>query len=128
MRKGKLDRHKQAENDNLQREVENTFTSKCDIERLTKTPNGAGGYSEVWEVPYDLRCIDCAINQKSPGREDIVAEQPGAINMFVIHLPAGLDLRHEDRIVIGDNRYQISSIPEPVSIEVARTVYAHWVE
>ena len=122
---GKLAKVKTAENERLRQTVEATFSSTATVQRLTRTPNGAGGFTESWDDV--LTGVSCALNARS-GNEDLTADQPGEVTSFVIHFPSGTSLLAQDRVVIGSRTYEITCVPVPVSIEVGIPVEVRWVQ
>lgn len=129
MNKKRLQRQNDEINNRLSSQLLDTLTSMCDIQRSILVGNVAGGFTETWTIPdANYRCIPCALNSSGGGSESITVDQPGAVNKFIIHLPPLTPVQHKDRIVIEGLIYQVSSIPDPVSIEVLRSVSVFWVE
>lgn len=65
--------------------------------RSTDTPDGAGGYTREWLQLDDP--VDVSYGIPSPA-ERAVAEQDGVEFDYVLKVPAGVDVRRGDRLVV----------------------------
>lgn len=128
MNTGKLQRQVDLENTRLQVSIALTLSSVCDIERLTKTSNGAGGFTETWTSPGGLTNVPCALNVPSKDSETVNLDQPSSRKRYTLHLPKDTDIRTQDRVVISGEMYYVECIEPFVSVEAARLVTVVWTE
>jgi len=80
------------------------------IQRLTRTGDGAGGWTEVWQTVATTKGR-LAPSQRQAG--EVV--QGGAITAYgeyIVTLPADTELRQDDRLQIAGTQYEVKSILE----------------
>lgn len=73
------------------------------LQRITKTPDGGGGYTSTW-TPYAT--VRVYFEQQS-GRERISADRIDAITRNRVYMRFRTDVREADRVVIGTRAYNI---------------------
>lgn len=109
----------------LRRYAEHALIGRCDIQRRTRTTDGAGGFTASYATVYSN--VKCRI---SPVRNDfqqerVIAERLGASTSWILSLPVGTDIKLNDRVIIASsNPLEVQAIMDvPRSIEtVIRTV------
>lgn len=80
------------------------------IQRLTRTPDGAGGWTETWQTVATTNGR-IATNQRGAG-EEVRAGAVTAYGEFVVTLPHDTELRQDDRLQINGAQYEVKAIFE----------------
>jgi SPP1 family predicted phage head-tail adaptor len=78
------------------------------IQRLTRTPDGAGGWTEIWQ---SVATTKGRIATQDGGE----TKRGGAITAdvtLIVTLPHDTDLRQDDRLQIGGKQYEIVNVLE----------------
>ena len=107
----------------LRQQARRMMTSQATILRLTRGPDGAGGFLETWNA---IGTVPCRVLPLS-GRERLLAEQVAHVGDVRIWFPLGTDIRAEDRITVGSSTFEVTGVvpqgDDPILIEVtARTL------
>jgi head-tail adaptor len=90
------------------------------IQRKTLTSDDAGGYTEGWTT---IATVDCRVAPQGFTRdEEEIADRITAAKLWVITVPAGTDVDHSDRILVGSRTFEPVARPGPRSYEVGRRI------
>lgn len=90
------------------------------IQRVTRTPDTYGGWSESWAT---LATVTGRLRVQ-PGREGPVADRLTAVTVYQVSLPAGTDVTPRDRLVVSGRTFEVTGVATPKSDEVVRRVTA----
>lgn len=94
--------------------------STCTISRRSLASDGMGGYTETWATL--TASVACRLSAHSAPTEAIMAERYGGRQTWMLTLPAGTDVTHEDRVVIGSVTYEVVGLSSGGAWETARRV------
>ena len=92
----------------------------CTVYRLTRTSDGAGGYTEAWNATGSA--VACRISPVSSGYEREVAGKLAAVAAWVVTLPQGTDVTAQDKVVAGSRTFQVLAVLAVRSWEISRRV------
>lgn len=109
-----------AETARMQELLNATLTQTGDVKRLSRTSDGLGGFTATETTV--ITAAPLAIERLKDGDERILGEAITGREAFVVHFEAGADVRLDDRIYIGDVRYDVIAMPAPVTEEPMRPV------
>jgi len=102
---------------------EQAMPDSCTIQRRTLTSDGMGGYTESWsDLATGVKCRLSPVRSISQLAERVVAEQFVGRTLWQLTLPAGQDVSHDDRVVVGATTYEVMSVNSGGAWEVARRV------
>jgi SPP1 family predicted phage head-tail adaptor len=90
------------------------------IQRLTRTPDGAGGWTETWQT-LETTNGRIAPSQRGAGEE----VRGGAVKVygeFIVTLPHDTELRQDDRLQINGTQYEVKAIFERSEKTVLRVL------
>jgi len=80
------------------------------IQRLTRTPDGAGGWTETWQT-VAMTKGRIAPSQRGAG-EEVRAGAVTAYGEYIVTLPHDTELRQDDRLQINGVQYEVKAIFE----------------
>jgi SPP1 family predicted phage head-tail adaptor len=89
--------------DKIKAEQEKLMPETVYVQRLTRTSDGAGGWSESWQT---IATTKGRIAAKS-GDENELGGKTTTITTYLITLPANTELTNTDRLQINGQQYQI---------------------
>jgi len=89
--------------DKIKAEQEKLMPETVYVQRLTRTSDGAGGWSESWQT---IATTKGRIAAKS-GDENELGGKTTAITTYLITLPSDTELTNTDRLQINGQQYQI---------------------
>lgn len=78
------------------------------IQRLTRTSDGAGGWTEAWQTVATTKGR-IAPSQRQAG-ETVQGGAIMAYGEFIVTLPYDTDLRQDDRLQISGTQYEVKAI------------------
>lgn len=90
------------------------------VYRLTRTSDGAGGYTEAWTATGSA--VACRISPAGTGAEREVAARLAAVAPWVLTLPAATDVTAKDKMVAGGRTFQVLAVLAARSWEISRRV------
>jgi hypothetical protein len=107
----------------------NTLTDTCVVQRWSRAADAYGSQTTTWNNIVQLKLngattISCAVNRDTEGDEAEVADRLTQHNKYIVHMPAGVDIRSYDRIIWQGKTMNVNNVFEPVSIETLTVVYA----
>lgn len=76
----------------------------CTILRVTRTPDGAGGFSEAESAVAETRCRTAPAGQ----HEAEIGARLGVAALWALTLPAGTDIREADRIICRGRTWEVA--------------------
>jgi head-tail adaptor len=92
------------------------------IQRKTLTSDSAGGQTAVWST------VATVAGRVSPSQfppwEKLFADRVGSHSNWTVTVPAGTDVRTEDRLLAGTRTLEVIEVRAPRSWEMARVVFA----
>ena len=89
------------------------FNSKADIERETKTSDGPGGWTSVWNILHnDLACRINWSTDKGGGYEKIQFDKETYFRDAKVYCNI-IDITTKDRFVYDSKTYEITSVANP---------------
>jgi len=91
--------------DKIRVEQEKLMPETVYVQRLTRTSDGAGGWSESWQT---IATTKGRIAAKS-GNENELGGKTTAITTYLITLPSNTELEDDDRLQINGEQYQITA-------------------
>jgi head-tail adaptor len=101
--------------------LEASLPDTATISRLTRTADGAGGYTEAWATTGSA--VACRVSPTgSQAAERQVAAKLAAVAPWTVTLPAETDVTTSDRILTGGRTLQVEAVMAPRSWEVSRRV------
>jgi head-tail adaptor len=78
------------------------------VQRLTRTPDGAGGWSEAWTTVATIKGRLAEEAWKDAEQE--VAGRYGALYKVIVTLPSDTELTESDRLQCNGTQYQVIGI------------------
>ena len=91
----------------------------CTIKRRTLTSDGAGGYTESWsDQATGVACRIAPIRSLSDAEAAVGGALQGK-SVWQLTLPAGQDIQHTDRVVVGGATYEVVSLGSEGAWETA---------
>ena len=98
------------------REVEESAMSSTGIiKRYQLTPDGMGGYTQIWSAIGTVTCDVWQINQRGERERVTSGAQPISKADWFITVPYNTDLLAKDRIEINDRTFEITFVPNDSS-------------
>lgn len=112
----------------MRTEAATALPDTCSVSRLTRTPDGRGGYTDAWNaiatgvacrISPNTRLAALPEQQGRPG-------QLGAYAPWRVKLPANQDVTVRDRIVSASflHPLEVTAVSGPRSWEITRDVFA----
>ena len=95
----------------MQAEQEAALPSTCTIRRASEEADGRGGTTKTWSDQETG--VACRLASASLGRteaERLVDDRLRHATIWMLTLPAGTDLRHEDRVLIDSDTYEVVAL------------------
>lgn len=90
------------------------------VYRLTRTSDGAGGYTETWTAVGSA--LACRISPAGTGYENAVGTKLAAVAPWVITLPASSDVTARDQVRTATRTFQVLAVLAVRSWEISRRV------
>lgn len=91
-----------GEIDAMRSTVDDALPDQCVLNRLTRTPDGAGGWTDTWSAVATVACRVRPTNQNNAS-EPVTAERLQGRSPFTVTLPHDADVRDADTIQrVGD--------------------------
>ena len=82
----------------------------CTIKRRTLSSDSAGGFTEGWtDQASGVACRIAPVRSISDA-ESIVGGAFQGKTLWQLTLPAGQDIGHADRVVVGGNTYEVAAL------------------
>jgi len=98
---------------------EDALPDTATIQRVSRTPDNAGGASESWEK---VATVACRVAPSGRAPEDrAVAERLNVTSSWTITVPAETDVRAGDRVVVDARTFEVLAVLAG-SYETARRV------
>ena len=104
----------------MQATAQLTLVTACTIQRKTSTSDGGGGFTDSWTALSTPNC--CIAPVPTRYEQTVTDSREELISRWLITLPAGQDIRIEDRIVANGITYEVLAYAAPRSFEIERTV------
>lgn len=108
--------------DGMRREAEASLPDTATVARATTVSDGAGGRTETWATVATTRC------RVAPGgnlpAERIVADRVKSTVVWSVTLPATVDVRATDRVLVGTRTFEVIGVLAPRSFGVLARVVA----
>jgi len=82
----------------------------CTIKTRTLTPDGLGGYAETWTDRASN--VACRLTPMADPTEAVVADRFRGRALWILTLPSGQVITHEDRVVVGSDTYEVAGVRE----------------
>jgi len=95
--------------DKIREEQKKFMSETVYIQRLTRTSDGAGGWTEAWQTVATTK------GRLTPGRSADEVERGGmvaAYGEFVVTLPHDTELRQDDRLQVNSTQYEVKAISD----------------
>lgn len=108
-----------TELEKMRHEQEKTLTETVYIQRLTRTGDDTGGWSEAWSTIATVKGR-LSVRRTTQGEAEAGGEMQYA-QAFVITLPAATELQESDRLQMNGVQYVVKSIlthTEQTSLQV----------
>jgi head-tail adaptor len=96
----------------MQATVKASLDQTCTIQRVTRSPDGYGGYTETWAT---LASVNCNVAQPTAALMQQYAQLIGNQKTFVVRLPAGQDIKRNDQLIIGSDTLRVQAVLSPRS-------------
>lgn len=93
----------------------------CVLQRVTRTPDGLGSYTETWNTVATTTCL---IGPPSGALEVAMASRIADVVSYHVALSASIDVRPQDRLVIGARTLTVGTVYEPHSYDVLTNLFA----
>lgn len=106
----------------MQLAAEAALPDLAQVQRVTRTPDGSGGFSTTWATVVTAACALAPADARPPETE--TAARLATTAAWTITLPAGTDVRAADRIVSGGRTFELTAPAAPRSWELTRRVSA----
>ncbi len=90
--------------------AQSAMPDQCQVQRVTRASDGAGGFTETWVTVATLPCAIAPMRGRP--EERAIAEQIKARVLWVLLVPAGSDVRTEDRLVVGTRTFEVHGTGE----------------
>lgn len=111
-----------ADLDALRATLNESLPETAQVQRVTRTSDGLGGYTEAWAAIATVACR-VAPSGNTPA-EQVVAERIQDRVLWTLTLPAGTDVTPADRIAVGSRTFEVIGVLAPRSFELATRVAA----
>jgi len=105
----------------IRRAADRMLPDTCVIQRVTRTPDGAGGSTETWAT---VATMACRVSPAGQGDEHLFGGRLASVSGYVVTLPAETDVAAVDRIAWGGRTLEVAGVVGPRSYEVSRRVVA----
>lgn len=83
------------------RALTHLLNQRVTLERKTRTPDGQGGYAEVYA---DVGTVPTRIHAASASDREVGARLEAVVTK-IAYVTGGFDVRRDDRLVLGPGRY-----------------------
>lgn len=95
----------------------------ADIQAMTYVPDGAGGWSEVWQtvVGGSVACRLDALFQNNP--VETIAAHEATVSEYLLTVPYDAPLDVHQRVIINGEIYQVRTLLTDHSWRVAKRAY-----
>jgi hypothetical protein len=106
----------------------NFLPDTCTIERATRTPDGAGGWSETWTL-VSGGTVKCRLDPLyTRDQVETVGAKEGFVSEYLLTVPYDAPLESSYRVVLNGDTYQVRMLLADHSWRVARRAYIARVE
>lgn len=106
----------------MQATLEASLPALASIERVTRTPDGMGGWTGAWAAIASNVPVRVAPAGLLRGDERIIGAGVAALTEWIVTLPEGQDIKEADRIRIDGRTLEAKQV-NLRSWELARRVY-----
>ncbi|MEZ0396830.1 MAG: phage head closure protein [Anaerolineales bacterium] len=93
----------------IRAEQNKLLTETVYIQRLTRTSDGAGGWSEVWQT---VATTKGRIAPSQRGGENVQGGAITAYGEYIVTLPHDTELQQDDRLQVNGTQYELEAIME----------------
>lgn len=88
-----------------------TLPDTCEIDYVTRTADGVGGYTEAWTARGTA--IACRLSPANQGREaQITGAQVREAQVWVLSVAYDQTVTVQDRVVVGGKTYRVTQVNE----------------
>lgn len=94
----------------MRTDQEKLMTETVYVQRLSKTSDGAGGYTETWSTVATTKGRIAPSTQS--GSEELIGGKISPTAEYVITLPWNADVRHSDQLQITGIQYDVVKVEE----------------
>jgi len=122
---GRLDPGELAE---ARTDLDDLFEDEADVERPTKTPDGAGGRTVTWKVINTVPCSIAPIGGGEPvsfaqkGSTGTVGDRIDDRSTHILTVPAETEVEETDRVTVSEQIYEVSLVRKRGANELVRRV------
>jgi len=102
---------------------ESVMSSTAIIRRVTRTPDGVGGYNEAWAAVGTVACDLWAANRAM--NENVAGGQIISRGDWYITIPFDSDVKAQDRIHVDGRTFEVVWVPNNQSWSTALRVGAN---
>jgi head-tail adaptor len=101
----------------------------CTIQRVTRTADGMGGYSETWaDLATSVMCRAGTVNDAGGSEAVLKSLAPGTVLDLILTLKYNQDIDVKDRVVYASKTYQVEAVRNDHSWVTAARAYLSRVE
>lgn len=104
----------------MQATLDGSLPDSATIKRLTRTSDGAGGYSEAWNAVG--AAVACRVSPLGSAAERELATKLSATLPWVLTFPDLTDVTAQDRITVGVRTFQAVGVLAARTWEISRRV------
>lgn len=97
------------------------FDKTCVVKRAANTVDGTGYTTQTWNV---LSTTTCRMNTPTGSYMQMLAERLGDLKAWIVTLPATVDVKATDLLVIGSDTLTVQTVFAPQSYSAATRVMA----
>lgn len=111
-----------AELASMRATLNRTLPDTATIQRNTLQSDGSGGTevaSTATTGPFACRVAIPAVTGTRSGREEVIAGRLDAVGIWTITLPAGTDVKAQDRIIVGSRTFEVTVPLRPRSWQLS---------
>ena len=103
----------------MQATLNQSLPGIADIRRVSRVPDGAGGFTESWTTVATVACRLSPSGQLP--HERVIAERLATTSVWTLTLPALTDVRPADQMVVGGRTFEVVAVLARSS-EISRRV------
>jgi head-tail adaptor len=92
------------------------------VQRTTRTSDGMGGTIDTWTTVATVACRVSPSN--TTPTEQVVAARVHDRVLWTLTLPAGTNVRSDDRVLVGSRTFEVLGVLAPRSYALATRVVA----
>lgn len=105
----------------LQSDANSSFDQSFTIQRLLRTPDGTGHYSETWST---IATISGNLAQPTAGQMQNYGYRIGNLATWQVRVPVGTNVQENDQIVVGGQTLRVQVVLSPQSYATALRLLA----